>query len=156
MENKRHLVRAAVYILMEKDSRILLIRRHNTGYRDGEYTLPAGHVEANETFIQTCIREIKEEVCVEVLSQDLKLVHVMQRHEKGVDVIDYYFCVKSWKGEPKIGEPHKADDIKWVSRNEIKSHAIHFVSKAVEHAAESILFSHDGIEEVRKSQTNHA
>src|SRR5258706_10768983 len=98
MGSKRHLVRAAVYILMEKDDKVLLIRRHNTGYRDGEYTLPAGHVEANETFIQTCVREIREEVCVDVSSQDLKLAHVMQRYENGVDVIDYYFSVKNWKG----------------------------------------------------------
>jgi 8-oxo-dGTP diphosphatase len=143
---ERHMVRAAVYLVFEKDDKVLLLRRHNTGYRDGEYTLPAGHVEANETFIQTCIREAKEEVCVDIKPEDLRLVHVMQRYEKGVDVIDYYFSAKKWTGEPKIGEPHKADDLRWASRDEIENQAIHFVGKALNNAADKILFSHDGIE----------
>lgn len=145
MSSERHMVRAAVYLIFEKDGNVLLLRRHNTGYRDGEYTLPAGHVEANETFIQTCIREIKEEVCLDVHAENLQLVHVMQRHESGVDVIDYYYLVKSWEGEPRIGEPHKADDLKWIPRIKIKDHAIHFVSKALENATDHVLFSHDGI-----------
>lgn len=145
MSAKRHLVRAAVFIMFEKDDKVLLLRRHNTGYRDGEYTLPAGHVEANETFLQTCVREAKEEVCVDVLPQDLKLAHVMQRHENGVDIVDYYFTVRVWRGEPRIGELHKADDIKWATRDEIKKHAIHFVNKAIESATNSILFSYDGL-----------
>jgi hypothetical protein len=73
-------------------------------------------------------------------------VHVMQRHEKGVDVIDYYFLVTDWVGEPRIGEPHKADDLQWVSKDEVKDNAIHFVSKALNYAAEELPFSHDGIE----------
>ena len=146
MEHKqRHMVRAAVYIIFERDNKTLLLRRHNTGYRDGKYTLPAGHVEPNETFVQTCIREIKEEVCLDVQPEDLELVHVMQRHEKGVNVIDYYFLAKKWTGEPKLGEPHKADDLQWLTVNEIKEHAIHYVDKALKHVAEHVLFSHDGL-----------
>ncbi len=145
MTNQRHMVRAAVYLVIEKDDDVLLLRRYNTGYRDGEYTLPAGHVEANETFIQTCVREAKEEVCLDIKPEDLKLIHVMQRHENGVDVIDYYFQAKKWAGKPKIGEPHRADDVLWVSRDEVPSRAIHFVSKALRHAAAADPFSHDGI-----------
>lgn len=145
MANQRHLVRAAVFVIIEKEDKVLLLRRYNTGYRDGQYTLPAGHVEPNETFLETCVREAKEEVCIDINPKDLKLVHVMQRHEKGVDVIDYYFQIKSWNGDPKIGEPHKADQLKWVPSHDIKNHAIHFVSKALENVLEETTFSHDGI-----------
>ncbi len=48
-------------VILEKDGKILLIRRANTGWRDGEYGFPAGHVEANETFLETCVHETKEE-----------------------------------------------------------------------------------------------
>jgi ADP-ribose pyrophosphatase YjhB (NUDIX family) len=141
-------MRAAVYAVLEDQKKVLLLRRFNTGYRDGEYTLPAGHVEPNETFLQTCVRELKEEICVDVLPEDLQMAHVMQRHENGVNYTDYYFVVKKWQGDPKIGEPHKSDDLKWVNKSEIRDHAIHFVSKAIENSLEGILFSHDGLDEL--------
>lgn len=143
--SQRHLVRAAVYLILEQDNKILFIRRYNTGYRDGEYTLPAGHVEPNETFIQTAVREAKEEVCVDIAAEDLRLVHVMQRHEAGVDVVDYYFHISRWAGDPQIGEPHKADQLAWLGRDEFDGKAIHFVGKAIKHVDASILFSHDGL-----------
>ncbi|MGD8373414.1 MAG: NUDIX domain-containing protein [Candidatus Woesebacteria bacterium] len=133
-------------IILEQENKVLLIRHYSTGYRDGEYTLPAGHVDPNETFLTTCVREAKEEVCVDIDRKDLKLVHTMQRHEKELDYVDYYFLVQKWQGEPKIGEPHKCNDLKWINKNEVKNHAIHFISKALEHVLEDVLFSHDGIE----------
>lgn len=146
MSEIRHNLRAAAYVILEKDGKILLIRRYNTGYRDGEYTFPAGHVDPNETFLTTCVREAKEEVCVDIDRHDLRLVHTMQRHESGEDYVDLYFIVRKWSGLPAIGEPNKCDDLKWVDKGEIEHHAIHFVSKALEHVAEEVLFSHDGIE----------
>lgn len=81
-------MRAAVYVVMERDNEVLFIRRNNTGYRDGEYTLPAGHVEPNETFVETGVREAREETHADIRPQDLALLHVMQRHEKGVNVVE--------------------------------------------------------------------
>ncbi|PID31666.1 NUDIX hydrolase, partial [Candidatus Saccharibacteria bacterium] len=115
MHKDRHLTRSAIYLILQQGDKTLCIRRHNTGYRDGEYTLPAGHVEADETFTETCIREAKEEICVIIKETDLKLVHVMQRYEEDVYVTDYYFMVRQWEGEPVIGEPDRADDIAWLA-----------------------------------------
>jgi len=137
---------AAVWLILEKDGKILLMRRYNTGYRDGEYTLPAGHVEPDETFLTTCVREAKEEICVDIDRQDLKLVHVMQRSEGDRNYMDYYFVAKKWQGEPAIGEPEKCDDLKWVNREGVKGQAIYFVGKALQYVAEGELFSHEGVE----------
>ena len=41
---------------------ILLSKRKNTGYKDGEYELPGGHLEENEDLYEAMIREAKEEL----------------------------------------------------------------------------------------------
>ena len=49
MKAPRLIPESNLYLL--KDDRILLIRRVNTGYQDGQYAPVAGHVEKGEDFI---------------------------------------------------------------------------------------------------------
>ena len=41
-----------VDILLIKENKILLMKRKNTGYDDGMYELPGGHLESNEDLVQ--------------------------------------------------------------------------------------------------------
>ena len=49
---------------------ILLTLRKNTGYRDGEYELPGGHVEAGEDLMQAMVREAREELLIDIDIKD--------------------------------------------------------------------------------------
>lgn len=37
------------YLVLIKNNEILLLRRYNTGFMDGNYGLPAGHLDGNDT-----------------------------------------------------------------------------------------------------------
>ena len=50
------------YLFLIKDNKILLQRRFQTGFMDGFYGVPAGHLDGSETAREGCAREIKEEI----------------------------------------------------------------------------------------------
>src|SRR3989344_2550591 len=76
--NKRLKVVPAIYITILKNQKVLLLRRFQTGYLDGYWDLPSGHVEAGETLKECCVRELKEETGLKTEISDLKLIHVYQ------------------------------------------------------------------------------
>ena len=50
----------AVHLLLVKEGKILLLRRSNTGYEDGMYSIVAGHIDGDEDVKSAMIREAKE------------------------------------------------------------------------------------------------
>lgn len=105
----------AVYLFLEKDGQVLLGRRRNTGYLDGYYQVPAGHVEEGELPTEALIREAKEEVGIDLTNNDIELAHVSYRpkHDETGDRVDFFFKAKKWSGEVTNVEPDKCDDLNW-------------------------------------------
>lgn len=114
---------------MQQGNAVLLLRRHNTGYADGHYYLPAGHVEENEEVKDAMIREAKEEIGVDLQKKDLELVHVMHRKAVGITYVDFIFKSKTWSGEIKIMEPEKCDELIWADLDNLPKKVIPFTRK---------------------------
>jgi 8-oxo-dGTP pyrophosphatase MutT (NUDIX family) len=133
---QRFKITPASYLVLIKHGKILLSRRYNTGYRDGQYTLVSGHVDEGESFISTMVREAREEANIKIRQQDLEVVHVMNRCE-GFDPIgirhriDVYLAPKQWQGEIKNLEPHKCDDLAWFPLAHLPKNTIPFVRAAI-------------------------
>jgi len=70
-------IKIAVLAYFEKDGKVLLQKRKNTGWRDGWYGLVAGHVDEAEPYKLALCREIKEEAGVDVLEEDLEFSHFL-------------------------------------------------------------------------------
>ncbi len=79
MDIERNKSVPAVYMILEKDNKILLGRRQNTGYYDGWYGLPAGHIEVKELPMIAGVREAKEELGIDLDIKDLQFVHAEYR-----------------------------------------------------------------------------
>lgn len=133
MQN-RNKATPVVYLLLEKEGKFLIIRRYNTGYQDGFYDLPAGHVEEGELPTEALIREAKEEVGIDLMSGKFELAHVLYRakHNDTGDRVDFFFRARAWNGEVVNAEPHKCDDLKWVSMSELPGNMNPHVRVALE------------------------
>lgn len=132
MKNNRYKVPVSVQLILKKDNNVLLLRRYNTGFADGHYALPAGHVEENEEIVEAMIRETKEEIGVIVKKEDLKFEHVLYRKAKGITYVDFIFLATKWNGNVKIMEPDKCDEVRWFDINNLPKKTIPFTRKLLE------------------------
>lgn len=113
----RHRVIAAAYVLFRRPTgEILFLQRANTGYRDGHYSLPAGHLDGGESALVAAIREAKEEVGITLSAGQLRLVHTqhLMGEEGDHERINLYFEATEWDGEPINAEPHKCTALVWA------------------------------------------
>lgn len=143
MSEQRYSLRCAVYLFFVKDGKMFLLRRKNTGWEDGKYGIPAGHLEPNETVIQAAIRETKEETGINIKREDITLVHVMHR-EADFDYIDLFFNVNKWTDEPFLAEKDKSDDAQWFELNNLPENILEHVKIAFGNYQQGILFSEFG------------
>lgn len=120
---------SAVYAFMfdENKEQILVHKRMNTGKRDGYYDVAAsGHVDDHESMTQALVRELNEEIGIDVKEEDLTFaVMIHQRYEKAsLTYYNGYFVVEKYKGTPIVKEPHKSGGLKWVPLNELPENFI--------------------------------
>lgn len=132
---------AAVYILFEKDDKILMIHRFNTGYADGKYSLVAGHVEKGESFKDAAVRESLEEIGVKIRKQDLEFFHVMYRSTEAGERVDMFFSIKKWEGDAVNMEPNKCDELIWVNLNKLPENSLDYVEFALQSKLKNINMS---------------
>ena len=146
MRKEYHKITCAVYLIPEKDEKILLLRRFNTGYEDGKYSLVAGHVDKDESVIQTMVREAGEEAGIFIRPENLELAHIMHRMKKkeNDERIDFFFRCRSWEGEIKNMEPHKCDDLSWFSPKAIPENTIDYIKTALKLADKGQIYSEFG------------
>ncbi len=125
----------ACYLILLKENQTLLSRRYNTGYEDGNYSLVAGHVEADETVLDALVREAEEEAGIRVKRDDLEFVSVLHRNTKGRRIyLDFFFKCTVWDGEPHNAEPEKCDQILWAELDNLPENVIPYVRQALETA----------------------
>ena len=91
---ERFKVVTAVHLILIEDKKILLQRRYNTGYEDGNYSIVAGHIDDNESVIKAMQREALEEAGIKIKEEDLEIVHVMHRKTSDRESIDYFLTCK--------------------------------------------------------------
>ncbi|HUS26057.1 MAG TPA: NUDIX domain-containing protein [Nevskiaceae bacterium] len=144
--SQRFHVVPAVYVIFRDGDKVLLLKRANTGYRDGEYSMPSGHVDGGEPAVVAAAREAKEEVGVTIDPTDLKLVHTQHRlaEEGDHERISLYFEATKWQGEPVNAEPHKCSGLLWADMAALPKNLVPELQEFLRHWERGSNYGHFG------------
>ncbi len=110
----------AVALVVRRGDKLLFMKRLHTGFQDGRYCLPAGHVEAGESFRTAGVRELKEEAGLDVSAESLRHVHTQHSIRVGSNIrIHVFFEVDDYVGVPQNMEPHLHSDWVWLPADDL-------------------------------------
>ncbi|MFW9922825.1 MAG: NUDIX domain-containing protein [Candidatus Thorarchaeota archaeon] len=143
MSNERFELSATVHLVLIENKRILMQRRYNTGFEDGNYSLIAGHINGNETFREAMVREAKEEAGIFIHTDDLQVIHLLHR-KKPIEKIDTFLYTTKWLGTPTIIETDKADDLHWFDLDNLPENTVEYIRWAINQIAKKIFYSEFG------------
>lgn len=136
----------AVHVFFFHEDRVLLLRRHNTGYEDGNLGVVAGHVEPGETVTAAAVREAREEVGIDLDPRRLEVVGVMHRLSQEPRV-DFFLAYSVDGEEPRNREPEKCSELLWARRSSLPDDTISYIRTAIENVEEGRWFQEFGWEQ---------
>lgn len=124
---------AAVAVIIRCGDEILLTRR-NQNPRIGKLDLAGGFTDPKESAEETCARELKEELGIDINIKNLKFIASLPNvyHYKEIDynTLDLFFEYKvQEKLEVKKLEKHEISETVWVKITELNLEEIAFDSQ---------------------------
>lgn len=124
MSEEKKRVGAGFGVILEKDGKILLGRRHpdpdkaDSAFRSaGEWSLPGGKLDWGETFEEGAIREVKEETGITI--KNPKVVSVHNCKNEHAHFMTVGLVAEEWEGEAKVMEPDEIVEWGWFPINDL-------------------------------------
>ena len=111
---------AGIVVCLDEKQQFLILRRSDIDDREGQWTLPGGHIDEDDCTIEAgAVRELHEEANLKCETCDL-LYLGQPKPEK------FYFLTQKWTGEVDVDKPNpktkqiEHDAYKWVSISQLK------------------------------------
>lgn len=103
--------------LVFRSGKLLITQRHTGAHLGGLWEFPGGKREPGETFEQCLVRELREELGVEVLVGEL-FQSVTHAYPERTVLLNFFLC------QLPQGEPQAIDcaAVKWVTHDELTAH----------------------------------
>lgn len=126
--------KVAVAILLEQDSKILMVRRAVDPAR-GLWTLPAGFVDAGENPERAAERELFEETGLQAQVTELLDVMYGQEHPRGAHIVIFYRA-KLLSGTLRADDD--VDRVAFFSRNDLPPLAFSTTERILQKVAQQL------------------
>lgn len=145
MNKERFKCPLAVHIFFRRGNEVLFQLRQNTSF-EGLYGVVAGHLDGGESAIGSAIREIKEEIGVDVNPADLKFATACHAIYGGKEYVQVYLWCDTWMGEIRNMEEDKCAELRFLRMDRLPENVIPYQVQAFEQAMKGVPFYEDGFE----------
>lgn len=108
------MIEVAAGIITDEDGRVLLMQRLPGKHLAGLWEFPGGKLEPGETVVQALVRELREELGIEVMASELLISVPWHYPDKSVRL--HAMRVTTWRGDVAAREGHP---LKWVHVREM-------------------------------------
>ena len=145
MSTDRFKAHVSAHVLFIKDKNVLMSLRKNIT-SDGLYGLVAGHLEGKETVTDAILREVKEEVGLDLDKNNIEIKTVCHSYSKHNEreFIQFYAICRDWEGEFVNEEPDKCGELKFFSIDNLPSNTVPYIRKAIREVMLGTTFYEDG------------
>jgi 8-oxo-dGTP diphosphatase len=115
----RPLLIVAAAALVRSDGRLLLQQRPEGKHMSGLWEFPGGKVESGEHPEGALVRELREELGLEIAEANLEPFHFVSHAYETFHLLMPVYLVRTWGGdmEAKEGQP-----LAWVTADEIRNY----------------------------------
>lgn len=137
MEPKRFEIRCAVHLFLIIDNKLLVEKRCNREYCDGQYDVIASHILGREDVITAMVRTAKTEVNIEVKPEDLEIIQVMHQNCDAIEYINYFFKANKYYGEINNNEPKYCEKLEWVDFKYPVDNMMEYINFAIKKFSEN-------------------
>lgn len=103
--------------VIRRDGRLLMIQRSRTVRAPLAWCFPGGTVEPGESQTEALVREMREEVSLDVAPG--RLLTTQTKHDGGL--VLYCWSAEILRGEP-IPNPREIANVRWMTPGEIRAH----------------------------------
>jgi 8-oxo-dGTP diphosphatase len=117
----RPLVLVAACVLLDGNRRILIAKRPPGRSLAGLWEFPGGKVEPGESPEHALVRELAEELGIEIAAADLAPLTFASHAYPDFHLLMPLFLCRRWRGEVR---PHEGQELLWVIPAELVSYAM--------------------------------
>ena len=107
--------------LIDVDGRVLISKRPDGKTMAGQWEFPGGKVENTETPEEALIREIREELGLDITESCLAPLSFASHTYADFHLLIVLFVCRVWKGIP---EPREGQEIRWVKPMRLGDYAM--------------------------------
>ncbi|WP_061296268.1 NUDIX hydrolase [Herbidospora cretacea] len=143
MSSERYKTCVDLHLILRRGDQVLLGQRQNTGYADGSWHLPSGHLDPGESASQGALREAAEEIGVTIEPGDVQFAHLMHHYTNDARTALFYEA-EQWTGEITNMEPDKCVEWRWFPLDALPDQMIPYAADALAHCIKGDVYSERG------------
>jgi 8-oxo-dGTP diphosphatase len=110
------LLLVAAAVLLDGEGRVLLAQRPEGKNLAGLWEFPGGKIEAGERPEQALVRELREELGIDVMPSTLKPISFASHQYEDMHLLMPVWVTHEWSGQPM---PQEGQAIAWVNVDDL-------------------------------------